>query len=294
MGDDRQPPRGEVIGRGEGAGVDRVDVRRVEGSGGDGVRPPVAVMVHRPGRSWWPLALMAMVLGITAAVTAVILYPMWAAKDLTQRGGAAAIEVVSAAVEKAALAMRPEIIRHETITIISEQAQRRAKLVVMEQPITVQFEKADEYRLLWDYLYLGQNTVMLRIEGNRVQWVVDLARFTESDVEVDESARTVTLRFARPRLDMDMVVVQTDPGRIQVQTGRGWARWPGSTNQLAEEAKRQIRPRVITGANTEENRQLAEEAAHRALRTVFEPLARRWSEEGYDLRIVLTSTPPQG
>src|SRR5690606_14225584 len=137
------------------------------------------------------------------SVTAIVLYPMWAAKDLTQRGAAATVEAVSAEVEKAAQALRPEIIRHETITIINEQAQRRAKLVVMEQPVTVQIEKADEYRLLWDYLYLGQKTATLRIEGNRIQWVVDMGRFIPDDVTVDEATRTVTMRFPPPRLDAE-------------------------------------------------------------------------------------------
>lgn len=260
-------------------------VRRVDERPTDADRPNLTLVLHKHSRSWWPIGLAVIVLAVVGAITTVIIYPLWAAKDLAEQGGRAAVDAVGRAVEKVAQGLQPQVTRQETITIISEQAQRQAKLVVMEQPVRVQIEKADEYSLLWDYLYLGQNTATLQIDGNRVQWVVDLTRFDADGVIVDEAAKTVTLRFPPPRLDTEMVVVQTDPARIQVRTARGWARWPGSAEQLVEEAKREIRPRVILGANTRENRAAAHEAAEATLRAFFQLLTERWEEAGYRVTI---------
>lgn len=248
----------------------------------------VTLVMHKRERSHWPWALVAVVLILATAIVAPVLY--WS--YLAQRGVTSvaqdAKDLATHTIDAVTTALTPTQIRHEVINVVSEQARPAAKLVVLEQPVRVWIDKSDEYRLLWDTLYLGQNTARLQIENNRVQWVVDLQGFGEDDVTVDEATKTVTLRFPPPRLDESMVVVQTDPRFISVETGRGWARWPGSAEQLAEDAKREIRPTIIEAVSTPENRDTATTAAQAALEKVFRPALTPIEQQGYTVRVEIT------
>lgn len=283
MAEPSQPDRHDLARKAEQA------VRRIEGSAGDPANQGLTLVLHKRERSLWPLAAALVILGFTAAITAVIIFPMWAAKDLTEQAAAGAKDTVVQAAQALGSALRPEVVRREAVTIVTEQAQTQAKLVVYDHPVRVQVAKAEEYRLLWDYLYLGQNAVTLRIDGNRVQWVVDLQQFGEEDVTIDEATKIVHLRFPAPRLDADMVVVQTDPSQVQVETARGWARWPGSTDTLVAEAKRELKPRIVYGANTHANREAAARSAELVLGNLFQPMFARLAPEGYRVEIDVAS-----
>lgn len=236
-------------------------------------------------RSLWPVAFTVVALAVLGVASAAA---WWVARGVSGVGAAAvneAAEVVKAAVS-------PQVVRREVMRVILERPDRTPKLVVMTEPVRVIVERTDE--LKWLYVYWGTSSARLELAGNRVQWVVDLAALGDDSVTVDPDAKTVTVRVPPPRLDRDMVVVQTNPLYVREETERGWARLPASAQTLADDAKAQIVPAILAAADNADSHREARSAAADAVRALLEPLLSPYlTEQGLALRVVVEDAPSQ-
>ncbi len=243
---------------------------------------------ERP-RSLWPIAFTIVALALIAAISA---GAWWVASGLTAAGSA----VVDRATGVVREAVSPRVIRQEVLTILLDRPDHTPKLVVMTQPVRVVIERTDELR--WLYVYWGTSSARLEIAGNRVQWFVDLSGIGEQNIVVNEAAGNVTLYVPPPRLDREMVAVQTNPLYVRQETDRGWARLPASAQRLADDARRRIVPTILAAADTPDTRSEASRAAAAAVEQVVRPLLSPYlREHGLTLRVEVgepPASPPAG
>lgn len=221
-----------------------------------------------------------------AVISALSVGTWWVMRGVSGAGAA----VVQEAAQAVRDAVSPQVVRQEVMRVIIERPDRTPKLVVMTEPVRVVVERTDE--LKWLYVYWGTSSARLELAGNRVQWIVDLSRLDEGDALVDEATRTVTVRVPEPRLDREMVVVQTDPLYVREETERGWARLPASAKRLADDAKARIVPAILEAADTAESRAEAQRAAGEAVEALLKPLLAPYlREHGLSLRVVVGEAP---
>ena len=171
-------------------------------------------------------------------------------------------------------ALRPNVTLKTVIHGQFARIETTPKLVVMTDTINVEVVRSSEKRALWGLLNLGTTEVRLRAPGNKIQFVVPLGKVTADDFSYDAAARKVTVRVPAPVLDTDLVEVQSDPAKIEVQTSVGWARLSAySGKSLEEKSRAALRQEVLAAADTPAMHDLARVQAEKALRGFFGDLA---------------------
>ena len=102
------------------------------------------------------------------------------------------------------------------------------KLVVLTGLLTVEVIEAGEatrnYQLFGKDLGTvsrGTTTVTLRADDNKFQYYLDLAHITPDDFLVDPVHKKMTFRIGPPILDEEFLDIQSDPGKIHIETDVG-------------------------------------------------------------------------
>ncbi|NUM52811.1 MAG: DUF4230 domain-containing protein [Candidatus Hydrogenedentes bacterium] len=263
-------------------------------------RPPeepvtTRVVIRRAPTAAWAVA--AVFLGAIAAATFLIYTVMYSVPaKVIETGGAAAttaIEEMARVPDRLAAAFKPEV---NVSTIVSsgiENVKHESKLVVLTTDVDVEIDKSSEKRVLWESFKLGDTTVRLRVRDNRVQYVIPLQAFDQDDVTFDPEDKSLCVTLPAPRVDPDVVEVQSNPDSIDTQTEVGWGRLQMfSGDFLLEEAKRELRDAVLReGANPI----LQDKARAAAERTVRE-LLKGWMpnlREDVELNIAFIDDEPE-
>lgn len=144
------------------------------------------------------------------------------------------------------------------------------KLVVLTETLDIEVVRGSEKALLWGYLNLGTTEVRIKAPGNKVQFYVPLAGLAAEDFCYDAARRKLVVCVPAPVLDADIVEVQSDPGRIDVETKVGWARLSAfSGKALERRAREALRQEVLKAADTPAVRDLARAKAEAALQAFF-------------------------
>jgi hypothetical protein len=195
------------------------------------------------GRSWaWPLATLLMVVVVCAAALGG--YALYRFSNAV----ASVTDLPTRMVSGLAAAFRPTVNVQTTIVTAIGALKSNPKLVVLTADVTAEVHKASSTS--WGLVYLGTTSVDIRTEGNQVQYYVPLDTLGSSDFEYDPEHKRLTVTVPAPLLDQDMVSVQSDPQRIDVQTSVGWAkldRWSGAP--LRDAAMKDLRRAVILAGN---------------------------------------------
>ena len=110
--------------------------------------------------------------------------------------------------------------------------------------------------------------------------MVDFSELGEADISIDDEGKRIVVEIDEPEINLEMVVIQTDPDFIQVEMDRGWVSWPGTPKQLAEEARREIRATIVDQAKVEDNVEIARMRAKESVTRLVEALMQA-SHEGY-------------
>ena len=151
-------------------------------------------------------------------------------------------------IEGIAQAFKSTVNVRTTIDTAIGSVRKEASLVVLKSSVNVTITKSSE-KNLWGKIYLGTTTVTVRAMDNRVQYVVPLEKFGPSDIRYEPgkgSSGKLIVKIPVPRLDNDLVEVQSDPSKISIQTDVGWARLDSASGKFQrDEAMRELRPAVI-------------------------------------------------
>ena len=230
-------------------------------------------------RSHWPWAFATVVIvGLFCVSIPVMTFLYYA-----HRAADTALNLPNRALNAAANAVRP---RYDITTITTTaitSMQKKSKLVVLETQVGVDITK-EEGLHSWG-VYWGTNKVRLIARENRVQYFIPLEQIGTADFAFDEAAKTLTVTVPLPRLDEEMVSVQSDPAKIDVREfTNGWARWDkADTLKHAQEA---LRPKVIEQGRSSI---IQEEANRRGLEAVgnfLQPLLTNLTADGVKLEVV--------
>lgn len=154
--------------------------------------------------------------------------------------------------------------------------QQESKLVVLRAEVAAEVTKESQkmQRLFGYDLDLGTTTVRVRARENQVQFFIPLSSLSDKSFEYRAREKRLVFRAPTPRLDTNLVEVQSDPAKIEVDTQVGWARLDTYSGQfLRDEAKRALRPAVLAVANNELLTDKAKLAARESLQALLRPVS---------------------
>ena len=177
-----------------------------------------------------------------------------------------------------AQAFQPQVNVNTVIYTTLSNMVNQSKLVVLLTQINVDLTKSNE-KVIWG-IPLGTTKVMLRALDNRVQYYIPLTNITPRDFKYDDVHKRLTLRVPSPRLDEELVEVQTDPSKIEFRTDVGWARLNTRSGQfLRDQAQRELRPAIVREGNNALYLDKAKTNARESLRKLLEPVASKLKED---------------
>jgi len=175
-------------------------------------------------------------------------------------------------------AFQPKINVNTVIYTTMSNMVNQSKLVVLSTHINVDLMKSNE-KVVWG-VPLGTTTVTVRALDNVVQYYVPLTNITKADFKYDDVHKRLTVRIPAPRLDEDLVEVQSDPGKIEFRTEVGWARFDSRSGQfLRDQAQKELRPAIVREGNSSLYIDKAKMNARESLKKLLEPMASKLKED---------------
>ena len=228
------------------------------------VPPPPAPPKARA--SLWPLTLMviAVVLGLIVAFTILALRAIDGASRL--------IDTPARLTASLASAFQPQITVNTLLLSTIGEMHSRPKLVVLTTQVNVEVEKASN--TTWAGINFGTTVVRVRARENRVQYYVPLKDLQTSDFVYDEPQQKLFVRVPRPRMDEEVVDVQSNPAKIDIQTANGWAKLDAfSGAPLREAARHELRPAVLAAGRHNMLQNEAERRGKDDLYALLRPIA---------------------
>ena len=182
-------------------------------------------------------------------------------------------------------AFKPNVTISTTVFGTLGTVKKEAKLVVMSSEIDIDVAKKSEMKVLWDTLDLGDTVVRIRAFKNKVQYYLPVEGLSEKNFRYDAARKKLIFQAPAPRLDFEMVDVQSNPEMIEIQTDVGWARLKaGSGAKMEKEARIALRPSVIREGASPVLLHIAQENAEKTLKEMFKPLTNTF-KEGVELEI---------
>lgn len=152
--------------------------------------------------------------------------------------------------ETIARATQPQVTVNTIVQTSLERLRSESKLVVYTADVAVMVTKVSDKKILSGKVDLGSTVVRLRAAGNKAQIIIPLNELKEGDISFDEGENRFTVSLPQPRVDEDLVEVQTNPTFYEIETEIGWARLDKFSGEaLREEAKRELRGAIIAEAS---------------------------------------------
>src|SRR5947207_4211903 len=177
-----------------------------------------------------------------------------------------------------AQAFQPKVNVNTVIYTTLSNMVNQSKLVVLSTQINVDLTKSNE-KVIWG-VPLGTTTVTIRALDNRVQYYVPLTNISKGDFRYDDVHKRLTLRVPAPRIDEELVDVQSDPSKIEFRTDVGWARLNSRSGQfLRDQAQRELRPAIVREGNNSLYLDKARSNARESFKKLLEPLGTKLKED---------------
>ncbi len=234
--------------------------------------PPPAVPPQRPVFGWPAAFATVAIMGLLMVIVVVRSCQSTASKAAAN---------VSAIIATAADLFKPKVNVTTALFTSLESLKQESKLVVLTATLNVEILKQSEKDLsvFGKSVPLGTTSVRLRAAENKVQYYVPLKGLTTNQFTLDPLHRRIELKVPKPRLDQEVVEVQSDPAKLTLETDVGWARLDRQSGQaLRDEARQELRNAVLReGANPLYLTQ-AKENARQALQDLLKPLAANLAE----------------
>lgn len=213
--------------------------------------PRVTYLVKSHSQAWIGGTIVACVLFISCAI---LMYNFLPSMRKAQEDGKTAIgtlykdskEVVKRIVDGV---INPKVIEQTVYQSFSGEMKDEDKLVVKSSTFHVGVKKTLSRRILFEKLSLGDAVSEVRVQGCKVQYVLPLAGFCQDSIKFVPENNELVLKLPHPIVDPDIVDVPSDPSKWEIETTRGWARFPSTSEDLQEQAKAEIRDALIAEAN---------------------------------------------
>jgi len=188
--------------------------------------------------------------------------------------------------------LRPLVTVRTSVTSQFTRIDSTPKLVVMTDTIAVDITRTSEKRAIWGLLNLGTTEVRLKAPGNKVQFYIPIGQLEAEDFSFDRARRRIVIRVPAPILDRDIVEVQSDPAKIEVETHVGWARLSAYSGKALEaKAREGLRDEVLRTADSQAMHEIARTKAEKTLRTFFGDLESSFLD-GVGIEFQFKPAPP--
>ncbi|MBF0409189.1 MAG: DUF4230 domain-containing protein [Candidatus Riflebacteria bacterium] len=173
--------------------------------------------------------------------------------------------------------IKPEVSVSTVMNAAVNSLKKTPKLVVLTAAFGVETKKISTKSVFWGYVSLGDTIVTLRAIDNKVQYYIPLDKISRESLIYDEINGRLSIKIPQPRLDENLIEVQTDPAKIEIMTSLGWARFDKfSGKKLRDESARELRNAVIEQGRDEyflvKARKEAEKMIKRSLSEISEAM----------------------
>lgn len=183
----------------------------------------------------------------------------------------AALLIGSRLINKTAQSFAPTITNTTLIQSSVTRLQQEAKFVVMTAQINVEVQRTSEKVAFYNMIDFGDTVATVRTRNNKAQYFIDLSQISEKDFQL--KGKNLVVLVNDPRVDEQIVEVQTDPSQIEIQTEVGWARLSARSGQrVKDEAVAALRQAVIDEARAAMYVKLARESAKEKVAALLSPL----------------------
>jgi hypothetical protein len=243
----------------------------------DAMTNPAQTNPSPPSRERWrdprimATAMIAILLAVIAAVTVLAIEAIHFATRLAEAPARIA-EAPGKFIEGLAGAFGPTVTVDTLFSSAIGQIHSHPKLVVMTAPIDAEVSKASN--TTWAGINFGTTTVRIRAHDNKVQYYVPLQNLATSNFVYDDIHKKLVVRVPAPVLDREIVDVQSDPAKIDIETSNGWAKLDTfSGAPLREEAQHDLRNAVLIAGSNELLEHEAERRGQEVLRNALRPIA---------------------
>jgi hypothetical protein len=174
---------------------------------------------------------------------------------------------------KATKSFAPTITNTTLIHSSVTRLQQEAKFVVMTAQINVEVRRSSEKVAFYNLLDFGDTVATVRTRNNKAQYYVDLSHMADSDFQLNANAKSLVVMIPDPRVDEEIVEVQTDPSQIEIETEVGWGRLSARSGQrVKDEAVAALRQAVIDEARAAIYVKLARDNAKEKIAGLLSPL----------------------
>jgi hypothetical protein len=163
-----------------------------------------------------------------------------------------------------------------------ESLKKTSRLVVLTASLNVEvIEQSQKTQNLFGYeVDLGTTEVRVRALDNRIQFHVPLTNISAANFTYDPAHKRLTFHVPRPALDEEVVEVQSDPAKIEVQTKVGWARLDRFSGKfLRSQAQSKLRSATVQAGRKDVYVTQAMENGRAALKALLRPVTDLLKEE---------------
>lgn len=186
----------------------------------------------------------------------------------------ATLFVANRFITKTTKSLAPTITNTTIIQSSVTRLQQEAKFVVMTAQINVEVQRTSEKRAFYDLVDFGDTVATVRTRGNKAQYYIDLSQVAESDFKLEANNKRLVVTVPDPRVDEQIVEVQSDPSQIEIQSEVGWGRLSArSGERVKNEALQALRDAVLSEARSAVYIKLARQNAEEKVAAVLSPLA---------------------
>jgi hypothetical protein len=145
------------------------------------------------------------------------------------------------------------------------------KLIVNTYDIDVEVQEAATST--WAYVYWGTTEVSVRAHKNKIQYYVPVDMLSTGNFTYDADHKILHALIPLPRLDEDVVEVQSNPQMMEFRTSVGWASTDsGAGKALREDVLTKLRAAVVSAGKGEAQQALAEKDARINFAHLLDPV----------------------
>ena len=168
----------------------------------------------------------------------------------------------------------------------SEDTDFKFKPVVLTQYITVELSQNEVATLCG--ITTGNADLRVTYKDNKVQYYVDLERLSDQDVQYDMDSRSINIYIASPKIDEDMVEVQSDPDKINIKDKTSWITYGIDLEKMKVDIQKRVRKEVLEAGSHDMYKASARRNAKEKLYELFNRVLKGYLEEkNLDLNIIV-------
>ena len=115
-----------------------------------------------------------------------------------------------------------------------------------------------------------------------------MERLSDQDVQYDMDSRSINIYIASPKLDEDMVEVQSDPDKIIRKDNKSWITYGIDLEKMNDDIKKRVRIEVLEAGSHDMYKASARRNAKEKLYELFKKVLKGYLEEkNLDLNIIV-------